>query len=168
MVQKTRYNVLVHAPKQIKLQDYGITPDEMNRPYAATLIEGDFTQEEFQAIFGEEAKIARGMFVEGFDGNNYTRKLFAHDVLAEEHITASHQMTLVNHLLKGQGKNPLEYEKMLTRARTCEDIKPEALNILLDAAAQYPNPFKMDPANAEREMREAGLTLDDLLRPEEE
>ena len=92
---------------------------------------------------------------------------FSHDVLAEEHITASHQMNLVNHLLKSQGRNPLQYEELLRRARTCEDIKPEALSILLDAAAQYPNPLKMDPANAETEMREAGLTLDDLLRPEE-
>ena len=168
MTQKTRYTVLVRAPKQIKLQDYGITPDEMNKPYATTLIDGYFTQEEYQAIFGEEAKIASGIYVEGFDGNNYTRKVFSHDVLVEEYITASHQMNLVNDLLKSQGRNPLEYEEMLTRARTCEDIKPEALSILLDAAAQYPNPFKMDPANAEREMREAGLTLDDLLRPEEE
>ena len=168
MVQKTRYNVLVHAPKQIKLQDYGITPDEMNKPYATTLIDGYFTQEEYQAIFGEDAKITRGIYVDGFDGNNYTRKLFSHDVLAEEHITASHQMNLVNHLLKSQGRNPLQYEELLRRARTCEDIKPEALSILLDAAAQYPNPLKMDPTNAETEMREAGLTLDDLLRPEEE
>ena len=167
MTQKTRYNVLVHAPKQIRLQDYGITPDEMNRPYAATLINGHFTQEEFQAIFGEDAKIAHGMFVEGFDGNNYTRKLFAHDVLTTEHWMTSHQMDLVNHLLKGQGRNPLEYKEMLRRARTSEDIKPEALSILLEAAAKYPNPLQMDPTNAETEMREAGLTLDDLLRPEE-
>ena len=96
MTQKTRYTVLVRAPKQIKLQDYGITPDEMNKPYATTLIDGYFTQEEYQAIFGEEAKIASGIYVDGFDGNNYTRKLFSHDVLAEEHITASHQYSTKN------------------------------------------------------------------------
>ena len=167
MTPKTRYNVLAYAPEQIKLQDYGITPDKWNRPYAATLIDAHFTQEEYQAIFGEESKMAYGIFVEGFDGNNYTRKLFAQDVLVSENWTTSHQMDLVNHLLKGQGKNPLEYEELLKRARTCEDIKPEALSILLEAAAKYPNPLQMDPTNAETEMREAGLTLDDLLRPEE-
>ena len=167
MTQETRYTVLVYAPEQIRLQDYGITPDERNMPYAETMINGYFTPEEFQTIFGEEAKIANGIFVEGFDGNNYTRKLFGHDVLAGEHMSASHQMEPVNHLLKGQGRDPLQYEELLRRARTCEDIKPEALCVLLEAAASNPNPLRMDPTNAETEMREAGLTLDDLLRPEE-
>ena len=165
MNEHKRYNVFSLAPKQIKLEDYGLKADGRNdSPYPRTIVEGRFSQAEYHSVFGETANIIHGMFVETHDDNNYTIRIFAGDVLAIENSAKSHQGELINQLLKMDGRDILDREQMEATARGYEDITPQALEVLLNAAENHPDPFSMNMNLVTYAMRMGNLTIADFVR----
>ena len=161
-----RYHIYTNSPVPLDLAQYAIQPDDTatESGLARTILEGRFTIEEFQRMFGPDASIIHAMCREDADANFFSIRIFASDVLACENHVKSHQGELINHLRDTEGMAPLE-EKDIDRAtRSYHDLTPEALQILLNAAGREIDPFTMDMDRAVREMEEAGLNLTDFVR----
>ena len=166
MSEEKRYRIFTKAPEQVKLEDHGIKSDDADEEPARvrTLVEGTLSQAEYQKMFGDAANIIHCMYMESYDSNNYTIRIFATDVLACENHVKSHQGELINHLRDTEGMEPLEGKDIDRAARSYDDLTPEALQILLNAAEREIDPFTMDMDRAVREMEEAGLNLTDFVR----
>lgn len=164
MPDDTLYHVFTSAPAPVNLADYGVPPAVNNvKRYHRTIFEARLTQEEFARIFGPNANIVPSMCQESYDEHNYTIRIFASDVLACESTHASHQGELINALRKSQGQPELDHSYIQEHARSYHDIKPRMLQILLEAAADFPNPKDLEPGEILEEMERQGLTIDDLI-----
>lgn len=164
MSQQKLYQIFTKAPVQTDLTAYGVDrKDGQGRDRGRTLIEANITEGEFHRIFGEDANIVHAMCCESYDERNFTIRIFASDVLACEGSLISHQGQLINALREDKGLEPLPHDQMAQQARSYEDTKPQMMQILLEMAADNPDPHDLETAQAIRDMEEHGFTLDDLI-----
>ena len=138
--------------------------DEQNLPRFRHILQARLTENECRRVFGDNISITRVMCRESYDSHGFTIRIFASDVLACESSRTSHQGELINALRRQAGQEPLDHPQMLALARSYDDIRPGALQAILDAAADNPDPGEMDTDRVVAQMTALGLTLSDLIR----
>ena len=160
-----KYHIFAQAPHQIGLDEFGMPLDGRER--IRTILEGQVTLAEYAAIYGENQRITRDMYVESYDPNGYTIRIFLDDVVAIENPVKSHHAWLINSMLAQQGRPKLTPGEISDRSQGYEEISPDAAQFLMMLANQTQDAMKLDPGRTIRDAEEQGLELSDFLREEQ-
>ena len=155
-----------YAPHQFRMYEFGIQDDGEDRPRPTTTIEGMMSEDEHERIFGPDLCITERMCMETYDRMGYTIRVTLTDVLACESQDV-HQERVINAMLEGQGSEPLEHSQVERRARSCRETSQETAEFPMECAVRGMGPDEMDPGHELRKAREKGITLEDLLNPDE-
>ena len=146
--------------------EHGIGPrDENGKPRLRVTMVGELTEEEFGREFGDRMRITEMMCLETDDLDGYTIHVLLTDVLASEN-EHSHQEVLVRGLMESGGMEPLEHQELLRRARSYDDITPDAARFLLNCAGGGMHPEELDDAEIANQAMSNGFSLKDFLREE--
>ena len=167
MTDQNAYRIYTPAPHQFNPAGYGLDFDDFYKtPWGLprTILDCHLTPEEFQQVFGDDARITSATCCVGYTEQEFTIYIFAEDVLAWGSARPTHQSVLIDHLLELSGQPVLDGSPEM--GRRASDISPAALQFLLEEAALCHDPLDMYMPGVLVRMEYGGLTLEDLLRPE--
>ena len=160
-----RYRIQRRAPHPVKLSDFGVSrsPDGADVEFN-TLFDGFVSEDEFRAMYGDDANIVHSMVHEIETRDGWTALAGVEEVLVCERDNTMQEL-LINAMCRAQGIAPPEGAELAERARCYENISARAAQFLLET---YNNGHEPETVVIEPELERAKqncLALSDFLLP---
>lgn len=127
-------------------------------------VHANMTAGHFRSVMGPDADIREYISVPAVPASDSTKRIHTHDVLSCENPDAM-QTALIQAVLWHTGDQTLTQHEIAKRARDWTDISPEATLFLTRQHQYFPSANGVRAEDAYLNMKEAGLSLRDFLRP---
>lgn len=157
-----RYPIQTAAPRQVRMSDFGVARNQDGQDVEfQTLMRGSVTEEEFHLMFGPDARLVDALSYETASVDDWTIRLPACDVLAEE-SDQSAQHALIRAARQRDNLPVLDDAAIREVALGNREISAAAAMFLMEMVGESAGGICTDRELGR--MDSEGLTLADFMR----